>query len=307
MKRAKHLSQARVHFATARASMLMDEGMSSLPILADMFWTVILRQFPIHPSWKDDHPWKLCTTAVFYIFLLTISSTLSSHLLCYKTKLLFSCEATSTQEIAPSEIRDSNIFRTFCNILVRIDVEDNIPNVRRQEMMFVRQDLPHSFQPDDVCPRVSMRTILVLGWAKKTFTVQKFLHHYLSRTSSNRVRYTDFFQEEPRNLRFLTKILANCVVEDVSKCQVSLNFGNFEHRGSFFFLEILGRRRHESAKFWASTFLGATFWGPTIQPLLPSPPTTTFLRFGPLLSGPPPFDPQLLLGLPTPCSFGSSL
>ena len=52
-----------------------------------------------------------------------------------------------------------------------------------------------------------------------------------------RVRYTDFFQEKPRNLRFLTKILANCVVEDVSKFKVSLSVGKTKHRGSFFFLD----------------------------------------------------------------------
>ena len=70
-----------------------------------------------------------------------LSFTLSSHhLLCHKTKLLFSREASSTQEI----LRNSwfeHLFVFYCNILVLILVE-YIPNTR-QEMMFVRQDLPH--------------------------------------------------------------------------------------------------------------------------------------------------------------------
>ena len=77
IKRAKRLSQALVHFVTARASLLPDQRMSSLPIRAKYkhIKTICERTFdnsptvPAPPPQSDDHPskeLKLCTTVLSF-------------------------------------------------------------------------------------------------------------------------------------------------------------------------------------------------------------------------------------------------
>ena len=67
---------------------------------------------------------------------------------------------------------------------------------------------------------------------------------------------------------------------------------------------ISGGKRKKKRIFGPSTLLGATLRGPTIQ-ALPTLWAPTFSRFGPPPFWAPPCGPQLLLGLPTRCPFGS--
>ena len=203
IKRAKRLSQAFVHFVTARASLFTDHKMSGLPIRAR--YTICKQTVDNPPTdsffssslnwWWSMH--GVATLPNCWVVLFASSQHLSIHSLpdlpCRKTKKIWLLHQVSLKlwsVVFPGLqqkpwIRSCPCSLSQCHYLLYTLFEYN-PNIRGREMMLVlpSQRLSWEFSKSVPCflfclpfwylPQTQTRIVLLLGWHRNISGLKLF-------------------------------------------------------------------------------------------------------------------------------------
>ena len=185
------------------------------------------------PSWSCDHPskeLKLCTIAVFLICQFTVSL---FALLSMSFQSVRPCDS-----VAPAEIRDSNISQ-YWSIILSFSLhlrwvhpkytwsKNDVGSPRSSSFInFFHMGAIFCFLPTILMSfTYTDKNNRCFRWTNRhsqfgTLPIRVPIDppQTVFATSGQAGVHTGFVQEEPLDLRCLSKILAICVVEDVSTC-----------------------------------------------------------------------------------------